>query len=496
MALNFAPPAGVNMTIVRYEDLCVNEELIAALTLQLNLDFFYNKVTDHCKLSSDPGTGRKEMPRDAQAIIDAATSNTLDRLNTARFSVDSYLAASNTNDIGTTWLETRAMHLNSAVSNLNSHLHARYDRGRTTPKHIQPPAISAEALTDVELFRSPFYHLPHLCLRIWQGTAGIHRLNDNESWLAVSYDAVKRSLFHPAIVDSARPRTAGSVTDSELTQWLTPFVTAEAAALRSREISDLTRNLLSEHLSGNEFHFKHDFTRILSAAMFLNWLGIKHEGIVDTYRNMRATPTWELLESSLAESGLIVDLVSQHPELKRNVAEWYNLVTGSFGMVCDFVDTATYGLLQHPGWISIAREQAHRISDVVTELLRLFPPVTLLMRTVVGGCEISGQQIPDGNLLYLAVGAANRDPNVFDNPDAFDIDRQQLPLFTFGGGNIRCPGEAMARSFAETILAVLFTEFPPLVQGAEFKFSSYSGVPFQHLPMSVNVRFDSQQTEN
>lgn len=495
MALQFTPPPGVTMTFVSYEDLCANEELVAALGLHLNLDFYYNKMTAHRKLSADSNAGRKHVPDQLQQTIDAMTAMTRERLNANRLSVGSYLAQTGVSDLGSVWLENWAEHLNAAVSVDNVHLHARYDRGRTARKHILPPEISAEAIENVDLFGAPFYHLPFLCQRVWQGAAGIHRLRD-QSWLALSYDAVEGALRQPALINVSRSRGCGKENRSNISGLLAPFVTAEMAASRSHDIAVMTRTILGNFLSTGDFNFRDDFSLILSASMYLEWLGIKLDGAGELYRDMRVAPTWERLESSLGGCGLIVDLVSQHPELKQNVAAWYNLLTGSFGMVCDFVDTAIYGLLQHPSWMSSARTQSHRISEIVSELLRLFPPVSLLERKAVDRCEVLGQTLHVGDTIYVAVSAANRDPRMFTDPDMFNIDRDLSPIYTFGGGNARCPGEAMARSAAQTILAVLLTEFPPLVPGAEFKFTSYSGVPFQHVPTNMYVRFDSQQPEN
>ena len=67
------------------------------------------------------------------------------------------------------------------------------------------------------------------------------------------------------------------------------------------------------------------------------------------------------------------------------------------------------------------------------------------MRLTLEDVELSGTTIPAGEHVLLLVGAANRDPEVFEQPDEFDIDRDTSDMLSFGRGTHFCMGAALAR---------------------------------------------------
>ena len=76
--------------------------------------------------------------------------------------------------------------------------------------------------------------------------------------------------------------------------------------------------------------------------------------------------------------------------------------------------------------------------------------------------EFYGQHIPEGSVLELCLGPANRDPSRWDNPDAFDLHREKLTNMAFGLGTHRCLGMNVARVEIETGINALLDEFPNL----------------------------------
>jgi cytochrome P450 len=121
-------------------------------------------------------------------------------------------------------------------------------------------------------------------------------------------------------------------------------------------------------------------------------------------------------------------------------------------------------LLQH-------REQWERLvagevepAAAVEELIRWDPPLQLFERWVlVDGVEIGGQPVPCGAKVALLFGAANRDPRVFDDPDAFDVERPNAAEHIgFGGGIHVCIGAPLARIELEAALRALVRGAPEL----------------------------------
>lgn len=104
--------------------------------------------------------------------------------------------------------------------------------------------------------------------------------------------------------------------------------------------------------------------------------------------------------------------------------------------------------------------QAH---NTVEEILRLSSPSGLgLLRYAHEDVEFGGVPIPRGDMLVVAISAANRDTEVFDNPDEFDVDRKPNTHVAFGYGAHFCIGASLARTELRTVFPRLFRRFPNL----------------------------------
>lgn len=120
-------------------------------------------------------------------------------------------------------------------------------------------------------------------------------------------------------------------------------------------------------------------------------------------------------------------------------------------------------LLEHPG--QLARLDADRdlIKPAVEECLRwVTPSRTLAQRVAIGDIEVGGKVIPEGDELAVWVGAANRDPKVFENPDVFDVGRTPNPHLAFSTGTHYCLGVNLARLEGNVVFRVLLDELPEL----------------------------------
>ncbi|HWF90091.1 MAG TPA: cytochrome P450 [Pyrinomonadaceae bacterium] len=103
------------------------------------------------------------------------------------------------------------------------------------------------------------------------------------------------------------------------------------------------------------------------------------------------------------------------------------------------------------------------VSDVVDEVLRLHPPFPFLHRWVQQRCECHGVVLERGAHVLIDLGAANRDPAVFIDPDDFSPGRKGGMDLSFGHGAHRCPGAALARLQIRIALRTLLSLQPPLV---------------------------------
>jgi cytochrome P450 len=121
---------------------------------------------------------------------------------------------------------------------------------------------------------------------------------------------------------------------------------------------------------------------------------------------------------------------------------------------------------RHPGELRRLREgmkdDPQFIRTAVEELLRFDPPVQLTGRLVLEEIEVDGHPIEAGNDVIALIGAANRDPDVFPDPDRLDIGRRDNRHVAFGGGIHFCLGAPLARLEGQVAIGVLVSRFPRL----------------------------------
>ena len=121
-------------------------------------------------------------------------------------------------------------------------------------------------------------------------------------------------------------------------------------------------------------------------------------------------------------------------------------------------------LFEHPDqWARLASDPDALLSTAVEEMLRYTTPVAHFQRTVLEDTEIRGQRIAKGDRVVMFYGSANRDEDVFDQPDVFDVGRSPNPHVAFGaGGPHLCLGMHVARIETIAMLRQVVTRMPDL----------------------------------
>lgn len=120
-------------------------------------------------------------------------------------------------------------------------------------------------------------------------------------------------------------------------------------------------------------------------------------------------------------------------------------------------------LREHPEQLDKVRQDPSLWPGVVDETLRFDPPVLLTGRTTVRDTEIAGHPVRAGALVTTLLAGANRDPEVFDDPNTFDVTRPNArEHIAFSSGRHYCLGAALARMEGEVGLRALFDRFPDL----------------------------------
>ncbi|MEU9977945.1 cytochrome P450 [Streptomyces sp. NPDC051014] len=123
-----------------------------------------------------------------------------------------------------------------------------------------------------------------------------------------------------------------------------------------------------------------------------------------------------------------------------------------------------YALLTHPGHLERLRREPELLPRAVDELFRYVPHRNGvgIPRVAVEDVEVGGRLIRAGEVVYNAYVAANRDPEVFPDPDDLDFDRTDGPHLAFGHGPHHCMAAIMARMEAEVMIDAVLTRFPAI----------------------------------
>ncbi|GAB3438569.1 cytochrome P450 [Actinophytocola sediminis] len=118
-------------------------------------------------------------------------------------------------------------------------------------------------------------------------------------------------------------------------------------------------------------------------------------------------------------------------------------------------------LRDRPQWDRLVESSA-LLPTAVEELIRFDSPLQLFERTAVADLTVAGYPVPAGTKVAALLGAAARDPKVFDSPDQLDISRTPNPHLGFGAGIHYCVGAPLARVEVAAALSALVTRLPGL----------------------------------
>ncbi len=189
---------------------------------------------------------------------------------------------------------------------------------------------------------------------------------------------------------------------------------------------------------------------------------------------------------------LVTTLLTADAEGEKLTAEEYNY----FVLLLAVAGNETTRNLISGGMLSLFehQDQRRRVADdralvpsAVEEMLRWVSPVRYFRRTVANDTQLRGVPISAGDKLTIWYGAANRDPDVFDDPWTFDVSRAPNEHVAFGGrGPHYCLGASLAQLEINVMFEELFERLPNLEQaGAAEMLASSLINGIKHLPVRV-----------
>lgn len=180
------------------------------------------------------------------------------------------------------------------------------------------------------------------------------------------------------------------------------------------------------------------------------------ERIRATFADRRRQPREDLISRLLAEAK------QAGPEFDDTelVTLVINLIFGGHDTSRSVLTTAIHLLTAHPDELEKLRRTAgggdaaedSAVVAAAEEVLRVEPPVAVLGREPTETLETRGTKLEAGKMFFLSTLAANRDPEVFEEPDRFDVGREPKRSFSFGWGSHFCLGAALARAEVQETL--------------------------------------------
>ena len=176
-----------------------------------------------------------------------------------------------------------------------------------------------------------------------------------------------------------------------------------------------------------------------------------------------AAPPLERLRSEPDDSALAAVASSGELSDEEILAAARVIVFGGLETTAAMLASTLWALLGHPAQLEAVRSNPDLLTQAIEEALRWEPPVQSCTRFVMRPVVVQGVELAPGEMVQCMVGAANRDPEHFTDPDAFDLERANArDHLSFATGKHFCLGAALARLEGEVGLRILFERLPGL----------------------------------
>lgn len=256
--------------------------------------------------------------------------------------------------------------------------------------------------------------------------------------------------------------------DSEISACLQAFEAGETADLMRELAQPLPVRVLCRWMQVNEEHRADIAHHVHHIRLLLD------PGMMGRSDYARAAGSLEHLtdffsahaeDPAAARGGLVRALVSAQADGDRLSREEVafacimSFVAGTETTQC-LIGNTVLAFARHPKQLALLRERPELTQRAVEESVRFETPLQFTKRVARAPTEVNGISIAAGEQILLCMGAANRDAEVFDDPDEFDCARERVPHVGFGYGLHACLGGQLARLQTERVLHTLLARYP------------------------------------
>lgn len=326
-----------------------------------------------------------------------------------------------------------------------------------------------------------------------------------EIWGITLYEDVMKVSKTPEIFSSAKGSRPDSWTPSSINMddpehkrrrgLVNRGFTPGRLASHESRVRDICNWLIDSVCERGECEFVREIAAPLPLIMIGDMLGMPKEDFGTLLRwsevmleATSSTATQEVLEAATAAGGEYFeyimgamaarkekptgDLVSElvHGEIdgerltdEEIAHESLLILVGGDETTRHVITESQLALMQHPDQRQKLLDEPARLKGAVEEFLRWVSPIKNMNRTATRDTELRGQKIREGDKLLLLYQAANRDETAFENPDAFDVERQPNDHVAFGGyGAHHCLGASLARLELRVMFEELLRRMPDM----------------------------------
>jgi cytochrome P450 len=370
---------------------------------------------------------------------------------------------------------------------------------------------------EADLLSWDFVQDPYLTYREMRAETGPRRLiiktlgSGLHAWLVTEYGDVRRLLADPRLSKSAAnaapimakhstEAVSGGAITSESMLFSDPpqhsrlrrlfgraFTMRRTENLRPR-IEELTDQVLGSIPAGAEIDLVESVAMAIPIAVIGELLGVPraaHDDLrrwnrtltsVDSeqpkkYRAYMASLEYfrnliaEKVRSNDTADDMINAMIDPDNEERFDESELLStiflMMNAGYETTANLISSSVYALLKHPEQLEQLRGDATLLPNAVEEFLRYESPLNLsTLRYTTEPVEIGDTIVPAGEVVFLALASANRDPDRFAEPDRLDIRRNAATHLAFGHGIHHCVGAPLARLEGEIVLARLLDRFP------------------------------------
>ncbi|MDI1483794.1 cytochrome P450 [Polyangium sp. y55x31] len=354
-------------------------------------------------------------------------------------------------------------------------------------------------------------------------------------WMLFDYDSVKRALHEHDTWSSVVTTQTGPTPDwlvfsdpprhTKLRNIIQRAFTPRSIANLEPRIRELSRELLDGVIERGEMDLVKDYAEPLPTMVIAEMIGIP---VADRPRFVRWSEIILNLSYTISGGEAAARAVAEHAALKEEMRAYVgdlcaarkkapkdDLLTrlveaevdgdrltgeeilGFFQLLLVAGTETTTNLLgntilsffEHPAELArLEGDPTRFLPTTIEEVLRYRSPVSMVFRATKRDVVMHGKTIPAGKFVLVLLGAANRDPKQFYEPDTFDVGRDPNPHIAFGHGIHFCLGASLSRLEAKVAIPDLLSRLRGLAPASDAPWQPRKALHV-HGPASLRVRF-------